>query len=184
MDDKILIQSLMDKIKDIKQSHSKLHHEVLATETWLNKSLDNMLSINCQIKELISKKRTAKPDSGESPAEPVEAHEPQMTDEKKQITPEQLEKLLPGSLGALEDKISKKMLGMMTEIKIMTGPVKNEKIKEFRVVATNELVDFSSLHTYQKIESNLDEVGADEKETKGFDENLEKLKKIRQEKKE
>lgn len=181
MDDKILIQSLMDKIKDIKQSHSKLHHEVLATETWLNKSLDNMLSINCQIKELISKKRTAKPDSSESPAEP---HEPQITDEKKQITPEQLEKLLQGSLGALEDKISKKMLGMMKEIKMMTGSVKNEKIKELQTVATNEFVDFSSLHTYQKIESNLDEVGADEKEAKGFDENLEKLKKIRQEKKE
>lgn len=181
MDDKILIQSLMDKIKDIKQSHSKLHHEVLATETWLNKSLDNMLSINCQIKELISKKRTAKPDPSESPAEP---HEPQITDEKKQITPEQLEKLLQGSLGALEDKISKKMLGMMKEIKMMTGSVKNEKIKELQAVATNEFVDFSSLHTYQKIESNLDEVGADEKEAKGFDENLEKLKKIRQEKKE
>lgn len=181
MDSKNLIENLTDKIKDIKQSHSRLHEDVLDMEKWLNKSLDDVTVANNRIKELISKERAAKPDSAEFSAQPAAAHEPQMTNEKEQITPEQLEKLLQGSLDAFGDKISEKMLCMMKEIKATTGPVKNEKIKELRIAAANELVDLSSLYAHQKIESNLDEVGVNEKEAKGIDKSLEKLKQIRQE---
>lgn len=90
-----------------------------------------------------------------------------------------IEKLLQGSLEAATDKISDRIMLMLKELKGLAGTAREAKIQEIREAAASEMVDLSTLFTHEEAQSNLGEVGVEEKESKGIDSSLEKLRKMR-----
>lgn len=181
-----MIQDIRDRTNTLKQSQGKLDEETLSVGAMLDKFSTEMDSVNTQLKGLRSNKTAATT----QPAEPVEesiqkeqrAEEarPSVVDTEK--LEKSLEKLLQGSLDALGDKISDRLLNMMKEFKGLAGPGREDKIKEIKAVADTELVDLSSLFMNVKVKSNIQEVGVDEREAKGIDKSLKKLRQMRKKK--
>ena len=87
--------------------------------------------------------------------------------------------ILQGSLDAVSNKLTDKISGMLKELGTLSGPAREIRIREFQQSGEYESVDFSSLYKDQKVQSNLGEVGVEEKESKGIDANLERLRKMR-----
>ncbi|MBF0521926.1 MAG: hypothetical protein HQL24_02600 [Candidatus Omnitrophica bacterium] len=182
MDLNILIQNLSENVVEIKKTQMELNDELLSIERDLNKSLEDQAAINTKLKEVVLQKRIEK----STPQIPVVAPEVviQKAEHPQPIdTTAQLEKLLQGSLDALGDKISDRLMGMLKELKSLPIEVRATRIHEIKQAADAELVDLSALYKHQEVESNIEEVGVDEKEAKGIDKNLERLRKLRQMKK-
>ncbi|MEI6437161.1 MAG: hypothetical protein WCO69_00250 [Candidatus Omnitrophota bacterium] len=89
--------------------------------------------------------------------------------------------ILKGSLDAVSDKLSDRISGMLKELGTLSGPARAMRIEEFKQSGEYEMVDFSSLyaHSAEQVTSNLKDVGVEEKETKGVDSTLERLRKLR-----
>jgi len=168
-----IIQTINSKINSIKKSQEELHQEVISMETLLNKSSDNMKTVNIRLKDLLSKKS-----SSDKPIPSAASNTSPDVDMNAQ-----LEKLLQGSLDALGDKLSDKMLNMMSELKTLSGPMRTVKMREIKETADAELVDLSSLFAHQEVQSNIEDVGVDEQEVKGMDSSLDKLRAMRKKKK-
>lgn len=177
MDHKELIQDFKARLHTMKQAQDVLHEDLLGMETWLSQSLEDVTTVNTRLKELLAKKDISRMTVKTQP-------EPEALSEKSQPSAEdfgkQMEKLLQGSLDALGDKISDKILNMMKELKTMSGPMRAQKISEIKAAADSELVDLSSLFAFDTVESNIEEVGVDEKEVKGIDKSLERLRQMKQ----
>ena len=92
-----------------------------------------------------------------------------------------IEKLLQGSMDALGDKLSDKILGMLKELRTMAGPVREAKMSEIWTAAQSEHVDLASMFLHEKVESNLGGEGLkiEEKKTSGIGSILDKLKKMK-----
>ncbi len=99
-----------------------------------------------------------------------------------QLTPEQLEKALQGSMDAIGDKLSGKLMAMMKDMQVSGGSVSPAQMQQFNKAAQEEAVDLSAIFSHTDVKSNIDNVGLEEKEVKGVDSALEKLKKMRQQK--
>ncbi|MBF0511161.1 MAG: hypothetical protein HQL13_02410 [Candidatus Omnitrophica bacterium] len=87
--------------------------------------------------------------------------------------------ILQGSLDAVTEKLSDKIAGMLKELKTLSGPAREIKLRELKEAAEFESVDLSSLYVHEKVQSNLEDVGVEEKESKGIDSTLEKLRRLK-----
>lgn len=89
--------------------------------------------------------------------------------------------ILKGSLDAVSDKLSDRISGMLKELGTLSGPAREIRIQEFKQSGEYDMVDFSSLYSRsaEQVTSNLTDVGVEEKETKGIDSTLERLRKMR-----
>ena len=91
-----------------------------------------------------------------------------------------LEALLEKSLDKLGDKVSDRILKMLERLQGTEGPAREEQLRAIKQAADEELVDLSNLFMHQEgIKSNLEDIGVDEKEAKGIDKNLERLRELR-----
>ena len=162
------IQNIFKRIEGIKESQSKLDEELLYVGKWLDELIDNMDSVSKCLKE-IGAQRAA------SQSKP----KTEKTYMSEQDFKALLEKLLQGSLEHLGDKISGRIMDKLKELKETSGPQREVKIKELKEVADSETVDLTKLF-HEKIESNIDQIGVDEKESKGIDKSLEKLRKMKE----
>jgi hypothetical protein len=90
-----------------------------------------------------------------------------------------VERVLQGSLEAAEDKLSEKILSMIRKLKGLAGTEREAKIQEIKDAAESDIVDLSKLYTYEEVQSNLGEVGVEEKESRGIESSLDKLRKLR-----
>lgn len=95
--------------------------------------------------------------------------------EKDQIKKEDLQSIVD----ALGNKISDKLMNMIKELDGLPAPMKNAKLKEIQNLAETEQIDLSNLYKHIDIKSNIGDVGIDEREVKGIDKNLEKLRELR-----
>ncbi len=89
--------------------------------------------------------------------------------------------ILKGSLDAVSDKLSDRISGMLKELGTLSGPAREIRLQEFKQSGEYDMVDFSALysHSAEQVTSNLTDVGVEEKETKGIDSTLERLRKMR-----
>ena len=87
--------------------------------------------------------------------------------------------MLQNPMEDLGDKISRKILEKLKDLKGVSGRAREAKIKELKDLADDELVDLSKLFR-EKVESNIEDIGVEEKETKGIDKSLERLRRMRQ----
>ncbi len=113
-----------------------------------------------------------------APAAPVTVGQNQPTGEDYKAS---IEKLLQGSIDALGDKLSDKILGMLKDLRTMSGPVREAKMSEIWSTAQSEHVDLAGMFLHEKVESNLGSEGLkiEEKKTQGIGSILDKLKKMK-----
>ena len=163
-----LVRSLTKKVKAIRKSQSKLDRELLYMEKWLTELTDNMESVDRRIAGIESKEKATEP-------KPISG-KPRMSEEDFKAM---LEKLLQNPMEDLGDKISRKILEKLKDLKGVSGRAREAKIKELKDLADDELVDLSKLFR-EKVESNIEDIGVEEKETKGIDKSLERLRRMRQ----
>lgn len=179
MDPENDLHNISQKITEIRHIQTDLNEQLLSIDNDLNRSLEDHYAINAKLKEFLNKKRI------EKAAAPMPIHaEPMIQRPLAQPldATAQLEKLLQGSLDALGDKISDRLMGMLKELRSLPVEMRGERLHDIKQAADAELVDLSALYKYQEVQSNIEQVGVDEKEAKGIDKNLEKLRKMRQKK--
>ncbi|OGX20353.1 MAG: hypothetical protein A2Y04_06435 [Omnitrophica WOR_2 bacterium GWC2_45_7] len=87
--------------------------------------------------------------------------------------------ILQGSLDAVSDKLTDKIAAMLKELGTLSGPAREIKIREYQQSGEYDTVDFSSLYKNQEVQSNLGEVGVEEKESKGIESSLERIRQLR-----
>jgi len=149
----------------LKESQDALDKELLAIEAWLDELGHDADAVNARLRAA----KAGKPDIKEKPktAAPEEDFKAQM------------EKLLKGSLEHLEDRLSDRILNMLKDLKGVKGPARDMKLKELKAAVDDEVVDLSGLFTHEKLESNIGEIGIEEKESKGIQKSLDRLRKMR-----
>ncbi len=167
MDRDPVIQNFVNRVSTLKQSRNELNEELLSLGTQSDKLIHEMNTVNTDLEELKSRKPDMPLKSAEQEPQPPEAN---------------FEKVLQGSLDALGDKLSDKLLNMMNELKSMVGPKRTGMMKKIKAAADFELVDLSNLFAHDEIKSNIQEIGIDEKEAKGIDKSLEKLQQMKRDK--
>jgi len=178
MDIDTTIHHLSQKITEIESAYTKLNELLFSMEGDLKKSLDDQCSLNSRLKELLAQKiagngkhaSTGAPQEVVAQGSKLEAVDPT----------QQLEKLLQGTLDVLGDKISERLMGMLKDLKSLPLEMRASKIQEVKQAADAELIDLSGLYKHEHVESNIDDVGVVEKESKSIDKNLEKLRQLRQ----
>lgn len=121
------------------------------------------------------------------PVKPIEPSEPKKEEPapkkeeplpKKEDANEVLVKMMQTKLDALGDKISDRIAVLLSELKNTVGPAREAKIKEITEMAGPDIIDISKLFD-EKVISNIQEIGIEEKESKEVDKALEKLRKLR-----
>ncbi|MFT5207589.1 MAG: hypothetical protein ACI9CF_001345 [Candidatus Omnitrophota bacterium] len=95
-----------------------------------------------------------------------------------------IEKLLAGSLGSLEEKLSDRMKGLMKGLEGMSGSDRQRQMQHIRAAADEDDIDLSGLFTEAvEVKSNMSTKGLEieEKESKGggISDSLAKLRKMR-----
>ena len=160
-----LTRDLSRREEDIRTSQSELEKELLS----LGAELDNFIGTTDSLKRRLEDFKSA-PEAGTAEEKPRMPGE-----EFKEV----LERLLQGSLDQLGDKISQKILNKLKDLKGVSGPVKESKIRELKELADSEMLDLSKLFS-EKVKSNIRDIGVKEKETKGIDESLKKLREMRE----
>lgn len=180
----------MDKGSDINVAErvdaiTSFQKEALEKLHMLDGELGTWFEEICAANILLSNKRKARgpaappPKAGPQPAAAqVLAAQGQPTGEDYKAS---IEKLLQGSIDALGDKLSDKIVGMLKELKTMAGPVREAKISEIWNAAQSEHVDLAAMFLHEKVESNLgaDGLKIEEKKTQGIGSILDKLKKLK-----
>jgi len=178
MDIDITIQHLSQKIAEIESAYSKLNELLFSMEGDLKKSFEDECALNKRLKELLSKKIAG---NGKHPASGVSTDAILQKPVSETVDPTaQLEKLLQGTLDVLGDKISDRLMGMLKELKSLPVDMRISRIQEVKQVADAELIDLSSLYKHQQVESNIEDIGVTETESKSIDKNLDKLRQLRQ----
>lgn len=176
---------LAERIQELGQFQQDAHGKLQALESELDKWLEEMCSANVELRERLKAKPQAFGSDQTAHAEvppatltlPSAAFAPSLSDDYKVS----IEKLLQGSMEALGDKLSDKILGMLKELKTMAGPMREAKMMEIHNMAQAEHVDLAALFLHEKVESNLGKDGLkiEEKKTKGIGSILDKLKKLK-----
>lgn len=163
----VMITAFSRRLGDIKQSRSLLGAELSEIETSLSGCMSSIDAVQQRLKD----KRNA-PRAPQAPGTPAPGMSP---DDFKAF----IEKILQGSLEAAGDKISDRLAGMIRELKVLTGPEREAKIQQIKEAADSDMVDLSKLYMHEEVQSNLGEVGVEEKESKGIESSLEKLRELR-----
>ena len=165
-----LVKGLYKKIEDIKKSQDELDGEFFYTRNWLDELTHNMDSLSQHLKQITSEKVSLESN-----------HKGEKSYVLEEDSKKLLERLLQGSLQDLGDKISRRILDKLRDLQGTSGPLRETKIKELKEIADSESVDLSRLFQ-EKVESNIEDIGIEEKEAKGIDKDLEKLRRMRQDK--
>jgi len=154
--------------EDTINSQGKLKDEIIATTRSLNESLAAMNDLNARLKQIESQKRSVRP---------------KQTTEKGPMSAEdfsrQLEKLLQVSMGDLEQRLSQNIVSLLKELPGSAGPDREVKLKAIQEAVISEAVDLSKLFSHDQLKSNINETGIDESESKGINESLKKLRRMR-----
>jgi len=178
MDIDITIQHLSQKIAEIESAYAKLNELLYFMEGDLKKSFEDECALNKRLKELLSKKIAG---NGKHPGPGASTEAILQEPVTEVVDPTaQLEKLLQGTLDVLGDKISERLMGMLKEFKALPVDMRASRIHEVKQVADAELIDLSGLYKHEQVQSNIDDVGVTETESKSIDKNLEKLRMLRQ----
>ena len=178
MDIDITIHNLSQKIAEIESAYGKLNELLFSMEGHLNKSLEDECNLNAKLKELIAKK-TAGNGKHSASSMPQEVIAQAPNSEPSDPTA-QMEKLLQGTLDVLGDKISDRLMNMLKDLKTIPVEMRATRIQEVKQAADAELIDLSGLYKHENVQSNLEDVGVTETESKSIDKNLEKLRQMRQ----
>jgi hypothetical protein len=149
----------------VKESQRSLDKELLAVEAWLNELGHDADAVNARLHAAKAHKIVIK-------------KEPKAESSEEDFKT-QLEKLLQGSLEHLEDRLSQRILNMLKDLKDVKGPERDAKLKELKKAVDSEVVDLSKLFTHEKLESNIGEIGIEEKESKGIRKVIDSLRNIR-----
>ncbi|MBF0494126.1 MAG: hypothetical protein HQL28_03225 [Candidatus Omnitrophica bacterium] len=163
---------LGDRLRAIKETREALCEDVILIETTLDGFIDSMETVNIRLREM---RKPAAPAQVPAATERGPGIQGMSVEDFKTY----IEKLLQGSLEAVSDKISDRMVKMLGELKGLAGTAREAKIREIKEAADFENVDLSKLYMHQEVQSNLSDVGVEEKESKGIDSSLEKLRKLR-----
>ena len=166
------VSKLKKRIDEIRGSQETLDGELISIEVWLDGLIGDMDSLNERLRDFKSRKNAAK-------SWPAKAAPDSAGDDFKG----QLEKLLLGSMEGLENRLSERILKMLKELKGAVGPARAAKMREIKEAVDEEVVDLSRLFVDEKIESNIDEIGVEEKESKGIQKSLDRLRRMREGKK-
>lgn len=162
-----MIPEFFSRLSNIKQARRQLRKEFLETEVSIVEFLSSIDVVSQRLKDMkvniSSQQAKVVLVSGMSP------------DDFKGF----IENILQGSLEAVGDKISDRIMSMIRELKGLSGAEREAKIQKIKEAAENDMVDLSSLYLREKVQSNLSDVGVDEKESEGIELNLEKLRKLR-----
>jgi len=178
MDIETSIHHLSQKIVEIESAYAKLNELLYSMEGDLKKSLEDECSLNARLKDLLAKKSAGNGKHLGGIASP-EAIAQNPVSEPVDPTA-QMEKLLQGTLDVLGDKISDRLMGMLKELKTIPMEMRASRIQEVKQTADAELIDLSGLYKHEHVESNIEDVGVTETESKSIDKNLEKLRQMRQ----
>lgn len=152
-------------IGQVKESQEALDKELLAIEAWLDELGHDADAVNSRLRAAKAGKAAVKQEPPSAPPE---------EDFKSQM-----EKLLQGSLEHLEDRLSHRILNMLKDLKDVKGPAREMKLKEFKAAVDDGVIDLSGLFIHDKLESNIGEIGIEEKESKGIQKSLDRLRKMR-----
>jgi hypothetical protein len=174
-------QSLSERVRAIDADQSEMRGKLKTQEEALNKWLEDMCEAGIALNTRLSSRHAGSPAKAEvlQSADAVSAkteEQPGKADYQASI-----EKLLQGSIDALGDKLSERIVGMLRELKTMAGPMREAKISEIWNAAQSEHVDLAGLFLHEKVESNLGADGLKVEETKGkgIGSILDKLKKMK-----
>jgi len=164
---------------DQKETAEKLQLLGKDLDGWSEEMCAVHIALSGKLKTKLKKPAEIKPPEPASAAvpAPVQAAPPAAEDYKAII-----EKLLQGSIEALGDKLSGRIMAMLQELKTVSGPMRETKLQEIHEAAQSEHVDLAGLFLYEKVESNLGKEGIqiDEKKSKGIGSILDKLKKLKE----
>ncbi|MBF0569717.1 MAG: hypothetical protein HQL18_02955 [Candidatus Omnitrophica bacterium] len=181
-DPSVLLPKFSEELEEIRQLRHDLDDDLMQAELALNAFVGSMDALTRRLEKKVKESRTVVPPAPAAPFIPppvaqVSAVAPAgvTLDEFKT----HMDALLKGSLDAVTDKLSDKLAGMLKEMKTLSGPAREMKFQEFRAAADFEAVDLSQLYVHEKVQSNLEEIGVEEKETKSIDSTLERLRKLR-----
>lgn len=174
-----LVPQLNQRLKDIQRSRTGLGQELAGLDATLDECIGSVDVAFQRLKALRAAPRginqpVVPPLIPSGPAAAAPAPGMSLDDFKSYI-----EKLLQGSLEAASDKISDRIMHMLKELKGLAGSAREAKLQELREVAESEMVDLSQLFTHEEVQSNLGEVGVEEKESKAIDSSLAKLRAMR-----
>ncbi|MBF0484778.1 MAG: hypothetical protein HQL25_08760 [Candidatus Omnitrophica bacterium] len=182
-DPEILVQKFSKKLDDIRLARHQIEGEFLTTDSSLN---DFISSTDAVIQRLKTKKTEPRKPAAVAPTEIISVSPPAAPAAPaagQAMTLEDFKthmgSILQGSLEAATDKISNRIQGMLKELKNLSGPAREAKYREIQQAAEFEMVDISMLYKHEQVQSNLGEIGVDEKESKSIDANLERLRKMR-----
>lgn len=165
MDTGALIRNMMERLAGMKKSQAELNDELLNTGTCLDEALETMDAIDKLLGQIEAKKTALE--------------SPRTIEDDRIPAPELstlLEKLLQESIGRLEERLSENMLEALKELRDAAGPVREVKSEEFGAPADGKQVDLSAVLVPDRVESNIEELGIEETESKGVDRSLEKLR--------
>lgn len=180
------------RVNKIRESYDSLDKEMIYVESLLGELLREADEVNSRVHQ-------AKSEAASIELEPKQARAPAEKEEPKSEPPAaaaaaiptpavpvdenfkgDIEKLLQGSMDHLEDRLSQRILNMLKDLKVASGPARETKFREVREAVSNESVDLSGLFKHEKIESNIGDIGIEEKESQGIQSSLERLRKMRQ----
>lgn len=170
-DKRALTASFKKRVEKITVSQEGANKEVSSIGPRLDALIDDAERVLAGLKGLKSQKGAPVP-KGESGGAQLS-----MEDFSRR-----LEKLIRGSMEHLEGRLSERILKMLKDLKSAPGEEREYKIRKIREAAGDESVDLSSLFVHEEVESNIGEIGIEEKESKGIDKSLKKLRGLKEKK--
>ncbi|MBF0503589.1 MAG: hypothetical protein HQL14_00665 [Candidatus Omnitrophica bacterium] len=176
--------TLVQRIDQLRQSRYALDQELMETELLMGQFLGSLDVVTVRITNRLKEPQTSAPVAPvvpplvmPAPGTPVSAAPAAgMTLEEFKT---HMAAILQGSLDAVSDKLSDKIAGMLKDLKTLSGPAREYKLREIQEAAGFESVDLSKLYVHEDVQSNLGDIGVEEKESKGIDSTLEKLRRLK-----
>ncbi|MBF0217435.1 MAG: hypothetical protein HQL30_10630 [Candidatus Omnitrophica bacterium] len=167
------VAELRDRVEKTRDKRTALTEELDLIEGSLDGFIGNMELINRRLKDMHGALAKV-PQAPEAPVKPAATGGISMDEFKTYF-----ESMLKGSLESVSDKISDKMAKMLGELRGLAGPAREAKIREIEEATGFANIDFSKLYQKSDVQSNIGDVGVEEKESKGIDSSLDKLRKMR-----
>lgn len=166
--------NLAERIEALGEFQKNTQDKLLSCEEDLDHWIQEMVAVNVQLREKLKIHQAAPPVAQET----VSSSPTSAAGDDYKVA---IEKLLQGSIETLGNKLSDKILGMLKDLKTISGPMREAKLMEIRDTARSEDVDLAGLFLHEKVESNLgaEGVNVEEKKTKGIGSILDKLKKMK-----
>ncbi|MBF0330880.1 MAG: hypothetical protein HQL17_03005 [Candidatus Omnitrophica bacterium] len=177
-----LLPELSQRLDDVRQARNELDEELMNTELSINEFIGALDGVGQRLKRIKVEPKKAASVQSVTPSMPVEPSSSVISGSGGMTLDEfksNMGTILQGSLDAVSDKLSGKIQAMLKELGTLSGPARDLRIQEYQQSGEYASVDFSSMYKNQTVQSNLGEVGVEEKETKSIESSLERLRKMR-----